>query len=275
VTNVFDVTRQDLLDARRSYLVWGVAAVYTLLTALIVYVVGGTDDPTTEFALQGITLLAILLVPLVALVAGYLAIAGERESGTIRFLLGYPTGRGEVILGKLLSRLAIVDGAIVAALLVGTVVALARFPAVDLAMVAGFTALTLLFTSAYVAVAVGISASVASRSRAMASAIGFYFLFNVMWSVLSPVTVPDMIRWALDKVGVQLSADASQFLLALSPPIAYTNALELLSAELTVSPASELDAAYLAPEVMVLILVGWVVVPLAIGYFRFRSTQIS
>ncbi|MFC6723260.1 ABC transporter permease [Halobium palmae] len=273
--NALAVARQDLLDAYRSYLVWGVTGTYVVLAAIITYVTGGTAEPTTELALQGISLLTILLVPLVALVAGYLAIAGERESGTIRLLLGYPNSRAEVFFGKLISRLSIVGGAIVAALLAGAVVAFVRYPSVDVRMIVGYSAVTVLFTSAYVAVAVGVSAMVKSRSRAMASAVGFYFLFNVMWSVISPVTVPQIVVSTFGRFGVRVSAEIYQFLLALSPPVAYTNALELVSPTLTVTPASNMDVAYLEPEVMVLVLVGWIVAPLTLGYLRFRSAQLS
>jgi hypothetical protein len=43
-----------------------------------------------------------LLIPLAALVAAYLSIAGERESGSIKFALSLPISRGDLVLGKTL-----------------------------------------------------------------------------------------------------------------------------------------------------------------------------
>jgi ABC-2 type transport system permease protein len=63
------------------------------------------------------------IVPVLALVASYLAIAGERESGTLKLLLGMPPTRREVVLGKLLGRLAVTTTAIVVAFTVGALLA--------------------------------------------------------------------------------------------------------------------------------------------------------
>ncbi len=54
-----------------------------------------------------LTSLAVYLVPLVALLMSFDAIAGEVERGTLALLLTYPVTRAEVILGKFVAHLAI------------------------------------------------------------------------------------------------------------------------------------------------------------------------
>lgn len=53
-----------------------------------------------------LTSLAVYLVPLVALLMSFDAIAGEIERGTLPLLLTYPAHRGEIVLGKFLAHMA-------------------------------------------------------------------------------------------------------------------------------------------------------------------------
>ena len=59
-----------------------------------------------------LTSLAVYLVPLVALLMSFDAIAGEVERGTLPLLLTYPVSRPEILLGKLLAHLAILTLAV-------------------------------------------------------------------------------------------------------------------------------------------------------------------
>jgi Cu-processing system permease protein len=61
-----------------------------------------------------LTSLAVYLVPLVALLMSFDAIAGEVERGTLPLLLTYPVARAEVLAGKLLAHLGILALAVVA-----------------------------------------------------------------------------------------------------------------------------------------------------------------
>ena len=54
-----------------------------------------------------LTSLAVYLVPLVALLMSFDAVAGEVERGTLPLLLTYPVSRLQILLGKLLAHLAI------------------------------------------------------------------------------------------------------------------------------------------------------------------------
>lgn len=60
-----------------------------------------------------LTSLAVYLVPLVALLMSFDAVAGEVERGTLPLLLTYPVGRAEILLGKLLAHLTVLTLAVV------------------------------------------------------------------------------------------------------------------------------------------------------------------
>lgn len=59
-----------------------------------------------------LTSLAVYLVPLLALLMSFDAVAGEVERGTLPLLLTYPVSRLEILLGKLLAHLAVLAFAV-------------------------------------------------------------------------------------------------------------------------------------------------------------------
>ncbi len=61
-----------------------------------------------------LTSLAVYLVPLVALLMSFDAVAGEAERGTLPLLLTYPGARVEILVGKLLAHLGVLVLAVVA-----------------------------------------------------------------------------------------------------------------------------------------------------------------
>ena len=63
-----------------------------------------------------LTSLSVYLVPLVALLMSFDAVAGEVERGTLALLLTYPVSRAQILLGKLMAHLAILTLAVVPSL---------------------------------------------------------------------------------------------------------------------------------------------------------------
>ncbi|WP_256300092.1 ABC transporter permease [Haloarchaeobius salinus] len=274
------VVKKDFLDVRRAKLVWGVGLLYTLFTVLYFYGVGSTTNSTDLGSqLYGLAGIGILVIPLIALVSAYLSVAGERESGSLKFLLSYPNDRLDVVLGKFIARSAIVSGAIVVAFLVGLGLGFYYFETVDLATYAGFVALTLLFTLVYVGIAVGLSAATGSRSRAMGSAIGVWFVLNVFWNFL-PIQPATIVQFVADKLSVDISDGVLTFIASLSPTAAYLSTLDLVLARNQATGKgfegySQPDVWFLDTWVMFVILAFWLVVPLALGYWRFQRADLG
>ena len=272
------VVRKDFTDVRRAKLLWFVGGIYTLFAVLFFYTGSTGENPEVLLQLWNMSGLAVLFIPLVALVAAYLSIAGERESGSIKFLLSIPNGRADVVFGKYVSRAGLVSGAILLAFGVAAMLSVVWYPEVDFATFARVTGLTLLFALAYVSVAVGISALTASRSRAMAGAIGYFFAFNVLWIQGSAFSVVGALRFVFeDTLGISLAENTELFVQSLSPATAYLQSLRLAypSGYRDLPPADPSTPFYLEPEFMLVILAAWVVVPLLVGYWRFERADLG
>ncbi|WP_440989996.1 ABC transporter permease [Haloarchaeobius baliensis] len=271
------VVKKDFLDVRRAKLVWGVGLLYTLFAVLSFWGTGSSPNSEIYNALFSMAGVAVLIIPLVALVAAYLSVAGERESGNLKFLLSYPNSRRDVVLGKFIARSAIVVAAIVFAFLVGLGMAFYYFPTVELADYAGFVAITLVYALSYVAIAVGISAATSTRSRAMGAAIGSWFVLNVFWNFL-PIQPATVIEFLADKLGTSVSQNFKDLVWVLSPTGSYFNALDLIFPSRFTggeSGATAADPFYLQPEFMFVILAFWIVAPLALGYWRFERADLG
>ncbi|MFB6243115.1 MAG: ABC transporter permease subunit [Halobaculum sp.] len=266
---VRDVLRQDVLAVRRTRLVQAVVGLYVAFVGVIFWVSGLDPDFVVADAIQATVLLGFLFVPLVSLMTSYLSVAGERESGTIRFLLGYPVTRSEVVLGKHLSRLAVVWTGVVLAFVVGAVGAVVMYPEPKLAAVVTFCALTLLFAGAYVGVGTAISVTSRSRRRAMTKTFVTYFVLTLFWSRAGPTTVPKLVSGVLDiAFGVQPSGGAWEVFEALSPGEAYFQTLQLLPGEI-------LGGTSIGGATVVVVLCLWIVLPPALGYLSFVRADID
>lgn len=278
MSDVVTVARNDFRNVRRSRILWGVAAIYIAFMTLLFYTGGTGTDPQVTDTLFGAVFLTALLLPLVAIAGSYLAVAGERESNTIRFLLSQPTSRRSVVLGKFLSRGLMLTAALLVAVLVGVGFVLALYPALEPVAIAKFTGLTLLLIGAYVAVSVAISSASASRSRAIAATMGVYFVTDIL-SVFNGFSIETALRWVLgDILGLAISDELYQGMLAvLSPATAYLNStLSIFSPDeySAIQVSGELPF-YLEPWFMLVLLLVWIVVPLAAGLFAFERAEIG
>ncbi|QSX00023.1 ABC transporter permease [Haloterrigena alkaliphila] len=272
--STLDVAKKDFLDVRRAKIVWFVGALYVLFMAMLVYFgQNGSQEPNILNALWNLTAVGAMFIPLIALVTAYLAIAGERESGSIKYMLSIPNTRRDVVLGKFLTRTSVVAVSIVVAFLLGGGLTLAWYPDPEMDAFAIMTALTVVYALTYVAVAIGISAATDSRSRAMGGSIAFFFVTSVL-NVFGP------LQFAIDYVandlaGLEISMYQIAFVQSLvSPTAAYVNSTALAFPEGFNTIPPDLPW-FLQGETMLVVLVGWLVVPLALGIWQFERADLS
>ncbi|MCZ7578292.1 MAG: ABC transporter permease [Dehalococcoidia bacterium] len=92
---------KELRDAVRSRWLVGYAAAFAVVALAMSQLQGG-DIGSQGFnrTTAGLINLCILLVPLLSLVLGAAAIAGERERGTLATLLSQPISAAELLAGK-------------------------------------------------------------------------------------------------------------------------------------------------------------------------------
>lgn len=132
-----------------------------------------------------LTSLAVYLVPLIALLMSFDAIAGEVERGTLPLLLTYPVSRPEILLGKLLAHLAILTLAVA----VGYGIAAGAALAVDGQAMDGLPALwrllwsSVLLGATFLGVGYGASALARRPSGAAGLAIGVWLGFIVLYDL--------------------------------------------------------------------------------------------
>ncbi|UPM42847.1 ABC transporter permease [Halocatena salina] len=274
------VVRKDLLDVRRSNLIRGIGLLYLAFTVLFFWGTGSSGDPDMYLSLWSMIAIAVLIVPLIALVAAYLSVAGERQSGNLKFLLSYPNSRRDVVLGKLIARSIVVGGAITFAYAVGLALALYYYSDVVIGDFIAFVGLTLLYAVVYVSIAVGLSAATSTRSRAMGGAIGVWFFLNVFWNAF-PINPNTIIEFVANRLGTSVSQNLKDLVWSLSPTGAYMNSMQLVFPD-SVAKQTGQDAwidpnapFYLDGWFMLVILVAWLLVPPLLGYWRFQRADLG
>ena len=277
--NALVIARKEFDDARRSRLLWalvGFVALFVTATMgvpLLVPALGA--DP-----LQGLgaaSEFAAILVPVVALVAAYLALAGERESGSLRILLGLEPDRRTIVLGKFLGRGAVVALGVGAGFLLAGVVGWALYGGLPVVAFLAVTALTAGLGVAFVGIAVGISAATATRSRAMTVGIAAYLSLTLLWDLL-----PQGLHLAI--VGSPPGGSVPAwfvFLQGLSPSGAYS-ALVMAAIASTSGEYPGITAnvvppvpAYVEWPAFAAILLAWTVVPLLVGGALFVRADLN
>lgn len=178
------VARKDFEAAVRSKMLWGVMDVFVAFLSFVALVTVGTSDgsgsPGGSF-LQLTLQLGQLFVPIVALIAGYLAVVGERQSGSLRILLGYPHSRRDVVIGKLLGRSIVIAVTLVVGSTVSILLSTMVVSTPTQSAAIGAVAVIALFGISFTGLAVGISAAADSRGKAMALAIGSLLVFLLVW----------------------------------------------------------------------------------------------
>jgi ABC-2 type transport system permease protein len=292
--SVRSVVSKDFRGVKRSRVLWTAAIALGLVGAFAAYVSGTATGDSTRLVQELFSVLTTVLsvlFPIVALVSTYLAIAGEREGGGIKFLLSMPNTRRDVFVGKLVSRLGIVAGGVVFVYIAAVSVAMTRHGAFPVGAIFGTFLVTLLYGGAFVSIALSLSAAAASRSRAIAGAFGSYFVLVVLY-VFPFVRIPTIVRWVhTTLLGADANPDLYNAVQYTSPFVAYRKARNLvlpdefrdvvfrssmpedISREMARTDP-ELPV-YLTDEFSLVILTVWLVVPLALGYWRFKGADLE
>ena len=275
------VAKKDFRDAIRSKTLWALSVLFVLFAGGFTYIfwfipqlVGQQNLPAagpTVGLINGLSGSAGLLVPLAGLLIGYKSIVGERDSGSLKLLLGLPHSRRDVILGKLIGRTAVVAVAILIGFAAGAVIAFLLYDSFAFGAFIIYTLLTVLLGLVFVAIAVGFSAAMRSASWALLGVISLFVLFVFVWGF-----IPLLIRFILNGFAMPnlvSRPDWAAFVSLLNPTTAYGYASAALIPELpTMIP--ENVPFYLQDWFGFVILAAWIVVPLLLGYFRFAATDL-
>ncbi|WP_267641394.1 ABC transporter permease [Haloarchaeobius amylolyticus] len=284
------VARKDFQDAVRSRVLWVVSALFILLMAGMVAVFSLTEGLLTAGGQGGgpgaapgaagvnfgpfifLASATTLFVTITALVTCHKSIAGERDSGSMKLLLGLPHSRRDVLVGKTVGRTAVLALPVLLGFLVSYLVAVGYGVDFPLAEYVLFALLTVLFAFVYVSIVVGVSATTGSSSRATTLAIGIFFVFEIMWDV-----VPTGVLFLVNGFSLPVNPanyPAWYFLVTwVAPSGAYNAAREAVLPE-SAAVSLPADAWFLDPAVGFLFLGFWVVASLGVGYRRFERADL-
>ena len=270
------VARKDFQDAVRVRWFWALAALFVIFAGGAAYLYAGTDLLSGGGETTGIGFIALLsgaagtLVPIIGLMLGYKAIAGERESGSLKLLLSLPHTRREVVAGKLVGRSLVVTIAILVGYVVAIAVGLylfAEFAVLDFLV---FTGLSILLAFAYIGISLGLSTATSSTSRAAALAFGFWLVVEFLWGLVVLLLV-----WIANGFSLSGIADFpgwATFLSVITPTAAFSNANGIIAESL--GTAGQETQWFTEPWFGLVVLVVWVVVPVSLGYLRFRNSDL-
>lgn len=298
------VAKKDFQDAVRSWMFWGLSVFFFVL---LVAVTGTISYFGEEIAQQGATTEALVLfvsqitrlvIPLIALILGWKAIAGERETGSIKILLSLPHSRKDVLLGKLIGRSAVLSVSLVVGFALAAIIVAALLGSFDPVDYVSLLVMAIIYGIAYTSIAVALSSVTRSTTIAGAAMVGIFVLFYIVWNAIQTVFQILMNRGTIEgvsytqevpvadgttqQVTMDRLPDWALFIDTIDPGNAFQNAITVLSS----SGGSELGTSF--PEVWFangvpfylenwfsfIILLLWIVVPTVIALYRFDRVDL-
>lgn len=277
--SVLVVSEKEFLDAIRSYTLIGLTVFFMLFTGFwsAIHWIPKMSNPVsgnldTLALLNSMRQPALFLIPLVALVVGYKAIAAERESGSIRLLLSLPHSRGDVLLGKIIGQTAVVSVSIICGYGIAALIAFFTYNSFSLPVFVVYTLLSILYALVCISIAISVSASTRSRQWAIIGAGTVYIVLLILWDTIrailavvfvenpsQPATHPD---WLIILGYVNPSTAFAQATRAIIP----------VTREITVFPL--LKTTFWVDWFGFIILGLWILAPTTFSYLLFRRSDI-
>ena len=183
------IVKKEYLDSVRNKWILGVTAIFLLLALITAYF--GAASSGGGVGIQGFRSTALLmgattiiLIPIMALMLAYAAVAGEREQGSLALLLSLPITRLELLLGKFLGLSLTLATTIVAGYgAAGVVVAAVAGTAYGGEYLAMLGAAVLLGT-AFIAPAIFFSSLVQKRSSALGIGVFLWVFFAFLYTLI-------------------------------------------------------------------------------------------
>lgn len=276
------VAQKDFRDAGRSKMLWVVSILFVLFAAgfalLYAQIPALQQGMSNEVATTGFLLFLQtpigIFVPIIGLMLGYKAVAGEIENGNVKLLLSLPHSRTNVVVGKLIGRISVLTIATIIGFTVATAIMLALYPNFSLGEYVQFILLTLLFGGAYVSIGLSLSSLTKSTTKAGIGVFSLFVLFNWLWGF-----IPNLLNMLINSSFFfgGGTPDWAVVFGRLSPNGAFNGALMPLL-QLTSEQEQLLtqagDAFYFSWWFSLLILLAWVVLPIVLGSLRFRSMDL-
>lgn len=276
------VAKKDFRDGIRSRSLIGLVVVFAVFMTGAVYFFteissmgSGTSgsNPQTTAIIVSLIVPVYVLLPIIGTMLGYKSISGERESGSLKFLLGLPHTRGDVVFGKLLGRSGVITVAVLVGFAIGGIALGAFTNTFPFADYAGLLGMSILLGWVFISIAIAFSSAVRSSTIATWGAISLVLLFLFLWPILLL-----LVKYAAQQLSL-IGASSAQppnwflFLQGLNPTTAFQNAASALIGG--GAPISVQNPPFYLEHWFGFVILGfWLVVPIGLSYFRFKRTDL-
>jgi Cu-processing system permease protein len=182
------IVRKELRDARRNRWLLGYATALAIL-GLVAAWAGLRTSEGVALATYGrtaatVTNLCLMLAPLASLILAAGTIAGERDRGTLEYLLAQPIDRHHLLLGKYIALLLALAVATLLGFAPAAAVIAARAGAMALAHFLIFPAIAILLAAAMLAIGLVLSVRAASAVAAQGYAVLTWFAGVLAYDLL-------------------------------------------------------------------------------------------
>lgn len=288
LNRVLSIAKKDYRDAVQSRALWALVVVFVVITVISSYafveapeLFGGPTAPSFGGLIFFTAAVAALFVPIAAIITCYKSLAGERELGSIKVVMSLPATRSDVFFGKVFGRGAVLTTALGVGVLIGLAFGAVLLGTIAVGPTAVFLAVTVLFAVAYTAIMVSLSALTNSTAKATTYALGFFVIFELLWDVIPlgilyvvegfrvPTQIPD---WFITAAMVSPGTAYFSAINAVLPDLANGSPDGAgVGVDVTVENGDQL---FTSSEMGLFFLLLWIVVPLAIGYYRFARTDL-
>jgi ABC-2 type transport system permease protein len=266
-----DVAYKNVQDAGRSRTVWLVLGFLTVAFVGYAFVHGFLGEESFAAFLDGLVGIVGLLLPALGMLLGYRSIADDRESGSLLLELSFPHSRSDLVVGTFVGRTVVLAVPTLIALLLAGVVGAVRYGTDGALWYPWFLFVSTLYGVAFVGVGIGISVSTVSDRRITLGALGGYLLLVVLWGGLVSFAIDFLHRFdpRVETPGWGL------FLRMAGPSESYDRLLRVgFDLDRAARYVGEGVPVYVDAPAALLVLVAWVVVPLALGFRRFRTADL-
>lgn len=282
------VARKEFTAAVRARSLQVLFVLLVVATGVVFRAVDGSAESPATVAVELLGLPVQLIVPIAAILAASSAVAGERESGSLRVLLGMPVSRTEVVVGKFLGLFGALSVGLGVMFVVAVSMSLITYGTVPLSALAGLIGGALLLAGAFGGFAVGVSAAVATTRGSLAATVGGLFTLSFLWEPLVAGTyyavagtlpaepVPAWLLFVERLNPLNAFAVAAGMLDAGAVyPLRVTFGLLRYDIGTILTGGGGTVPVYISDPVSLVVLLGWIVVPLAVGVARFRSVDLT
>ena len=269
IANVYTLSQKELRDARRNrwFILFTVAFAGLALALAWLALSGVGSFGLAGFGRTGASLinLVLMVIPLMGLTLGALSLAGERERGTLLYLLTQPVSQGELLLGKFIGlalaiMVALVLGFGLSGLLIawqgGTTQAGDYLTMVGLAFILALASLSIGFL---------ISAAVSKSATAVGVAL-FVWLLLVFFGDLGLMGTAIVLRMEISQLFTLALINPLQ-LYKMAAILAIRSNLEVLG------PAGIYAVRTYGSQLLLflsVLLLAWTVIPLSLTYMIFK-----